>query len=133
MLQLLDRKLMLGLSAIFFGLTMFFVYVVVYNLDEPKNLVSTSKIYENVIEECAAKANDMGFETVTPLITSIRKSLTIKETVVKDPMAIAIKSSLLQTYCKKLSLDKYCIGDECKRSLKEPSHQFNMTLKLTAK
>lgn len=128
MIKLFNRKIMYALSILFFGLSLFFVYVIVFNLDTPENLVETSMIKENLVNECATKARELGIEQVTPVITAKRKSLVLKQKVVADPMRFAIKTANLQNYCKELELQSYCLGNECRRNPNETSHQFNMTL-----
>ncbi len=128
MIKLFNRKIMYGLSVLFFGLSLFFVYIIVFNLDTPENLVETSQLQENIVKNCAVKARQLGIEEVIPVITKKRKSLVLKQKKVSDPMEFAIKTSMLQNYCSKLELQSYCLGNECKRSKNETSHQFNMTL-----
>ena len=44
MIKLFNRKIMYALSVLFLGLSLFFIYIIVFNLDSPENLVETSMI-----------------------------------------------------------------------------------------
>lgn len=130
MLSLLSKKMMVSLSFVFGLLTLFFGYVIMFNLDEPENLVDSSNIKNNIVDDCKDKAISLGFNDSEAKSVKLeqRHSLAIKKTVVKDPMKLAIDSSILQNYCKKMELKTYCLGNECKQKATDKSHQFNMVL-----
>lgn len=128
MLKLFNKNFAYGISAILMGLTIFFIYVIFANLDTPKNLVETSRVKTNVIADCGEKAREFDFETVKPNVRANYYFLEIKQTHVDDPMDFAIKTSMLQEYCKKMELTTYCLGNECKVKDNEDSYQFRMVL-----
>lgn len=64
MLKLLNKNVVYGISAILTGLTVFFIYVIYSNLDTPQNLVASSQVQANVVNQCAEKAREFNFETV---------------------------------------------------------------------
>lgn len=130
MLGLLSKKMMMALSFIFFLLTLFFSYVIMFNLDTPEKLVDTSGLKIAIVDKCKNKAINLGFtnEELKSVKLENRNSLTLKRTTVSDPMELAIKTSVLQSYCNKMELKTYCLGNDCKQNPNEESYQFNMTL-----
>lgn len=130
MLSLLSKKMLMALSSVFVLLTFFFGYVIMFNLDDPKNLVDTSGIKGNVVDDCGEKAIELGFNKseIKSIKLEKRHSLALKRTVVTDPMDLAVKTSILQNYCKKMELKSYCLGSECRTKKKDDSFQFKMVL-----
>lgn len=125
MISLLNRKILILVSVVFSLFSLFFIYISVQNMKDPKELVETSRVYVNIINDCATKAEELGIEDITQLNKGTRNSLTLRQTKVNDFTEFLHKTTVLKNYCKKLKMESYCLGNECKIS-KEPSHQFSM-------
>lgn len=126
MLRLLNKNFIYAISAALTGLTIFFVYVTYSNIATPENIRKSSAIKVQVVKDCAKKAEEFGFERVSPKTGGSYVHLEIKQTKVEDPMDYAVKSSMLQKYCHKLELKSFCLGNECKIKSNDSSSQFNM-------
>lgn len=122
MLKLLNKKLMIAVNILLFVMGVFFSIIIFYNLfNTPTELASSSNIYNTILEDCEEKAESLGFTQI-----SVRNNIIkIQENTIEDPMDVATKSSMLQNYCKKLELYKYCLGDECQSNM-----QFRMTMRI---
>ncbi len=126
MFGLLNKNIIYGISAALTGLTVFFIYVTYSNIATPENLKKGSDIKVQVVRDCALKAEEFGFKEVSPNTGGSYVHLEIKQSKVDDPMDYAVKSSMLQKYCHKLELKRYCLGDNCKVKNGDKSLQFNM-------
>ncbi len=129
----LDKKLLRGFSVGFLIISSIFVYIGVQNLAEPKDLVEDTDIINKIMFDCEVSAKELMFQDVKVVNRGERRTVTIQEKVVKDPMDLVYKTSILKSACNKLTMKDYCLGEECRRSNKDESIQFKMTLKLESK
>lgn len=118
------------LSIILFSFSAVFIYIIMENTTEPKNLVKTTQLMSNIMNDCSVKAKELGFTNIQKVNNSIAKVISIKEKSIDDGMDIAYKSTILMNYCKKMTLKEYCLGEDCGKTKTNKGYQFIMNLEM---
>lgn len=127
-----NKRTMNLITVLFFGLSFFFIYFAYHNTADPKDLVAESAIMSNIVDECEISANKLGFKNVKAYNRPVsrKKTVTIEEKTVSDHMDLIVKTTILKSECKKLTLVNYCLDKSCKSSLDNGNVEFKMILSL---
>jgi len=130
LISTLDKKTIILTTLGFFCISALFIYIALHNTADPKELASESRVIENIMDECELAANRLDFNDVIVVKGKKRRTVSIKQKTVEDPMDLIYRTTILKSECKKFTMVEYCMGEDCKKSSNDSETQFRILLKL---